>query len=276
MKSDIPPGDILIHAGDLTNSGSIPTIQKQIDWLASLPHKHKIAIAGNHDTYLDPRTRSSLSEPDRSGHLDWKNICYLQHHSITLTIASKLSTPTSTSQLLGPTRTRQIRFYGAPQIPACGPMSVFAFQYERGLDAWSDTIPNDTTVLITHTPPKNHLDLSLPSGLGCEHLLAEVKRVKPTLHIFGHVHWGAGNEICWWDGCQEAYERGMEREQGWSRGLLDWRLWREIVRVVVYGMKGLVWDKVWGGQGRSTRMVNASLMKGSTAKLDNPVQVVEI
>jgi len=68
----------------------------------------------------------------------------------------------------------------------------------------------------------------------------------------------------------------MQRKPGWSRGFLDWRLWREVVRVVVYGLKGLVWDKVWGGQGRNTRLVNAAQMMGNSGKLGNPVQIVEI
>ncbi|KIK36615.1 hypothetical protein CY34DRAFT_504443 [Suillus luteus UH-Slu-Lm8-n1] len=48
----IPPGDILIHAGDLTHSGTPRELQATFDWLVSLPHEHKIVIAGNHDTYL--------------------------------------------------------------------------------------------------------------------------------------------------------------------------------------------------------------------------------
>jgi len=40
----IPDGDLLIHAGDLTNAGTPAELQAQIDWLDSLPHKHKVAI----------------------------------------------------------------------------------------------------------------------------------------------------------------------------------------------------------------------------------------
>jgi len=273
LISDVPPGDVLIHAGDLTNDGSIPSIQEQINWLSSLPHRHKIAIAGNHDTYFDPRTRPSLPESDRTGNLEWNGIHYLQHSTVTLNISIH-STPSSEPS--SPTKIRRIRIYGAPQLPACGSMATNAFQYPRGLDAWSETIPDDTEVLVTHTPPKHHLDLPLPSGLGCEHLYDEVKRVKPALHVFGHVHWGAGQAVCWWDECEEAYAKGMQRTQGWSRGVLDWRLWREAARVVVYGLRGLLWDKVWGGQRRNTRLVNAAQMHGNTGKLGNRVQVVEI
>ncbi|KAF2731818.1 Metallo-dependent phosphatase [Polyplosphaeria fusca] len=281
LPADIPHGDILIHAGDLTNSGSVADIQAQIDWLSSLPHKEIVVISGNHDTYLDPRTRPSLTELQRSGAIDWKRVHYLQHRRLSLTItvdAPDSSSPTITerSRLLSGPRHRRIRLYGAPQIPACGPMSVHAFQYPRGQDAWSETVPEDTDILITHTPPKYHLDLALPEGMGCEHLLAEVKRVKPALHVFGHVHWGAGKMVVWWDGCHDAFERGMAVQSRWTRGVLNPRLWWNAVRVGYRGIKGLVWDRVWGGQGQRTVMVNAAQMVGNTGKFGNRVQVVDI
>ena len=48
-QPEVPPGDILIHAGDLSQSGSIEEIQAQLDWLKAQPHEHKVFIAGNHD-----------------------------------------------------------------------------------------------------------------------------------------------------------------------------------------------------------------------------------
>ena len=281
IPEDVPDGDILIHAGDMTNAGSIEEIQRQVDWLASLPHKEVVVIAGNHDTFLDPRTRPSLPEDQRTGAIDWKRVRYLQHRRVSLTIEVEGSAlnerdDSERARLLSRTRTRRIVLYGAPQIPACGPMSVHAFQYERGRDAWSETVPEDTDILITHTPPKYHRDLSLPSGLGCEHLAAELKRVKPTLHVFGHVHWGAGQEVVWWDGAHDAYEKGMHIKTGWTLGILNPWLWLNIVRVGYRGLRGLIWDKVWGGQGPSTILVNAAQMHGNTGKLGNPVQVVEI
>lgn len=53
-------------------------------------------------------------------------------------------------------------------------------------------IPDDTDVLITHTPPVGHGDLC-SSGVraGCVELLTTVqKRVKPKYHVFGHIHEG--------------------------------------------------------------------------------------
>jgi hypothetical protein len=258
----------------------VAEIQKQIDWLCSLPHGEIVVIGGNHDTFLDPRTRPSLSEEQRRGTLDWKRVHYLQHRRLSLTIKvaprdgddADMRTP-----LLAAEQTeRRIRMYGAPQIPACGPMSVHAFQYERGRDAWSETVPEDIDILITHTPPKFHLDLSLPKGIGCEHLLREVKRVKPALHVFGHVHWGAGQTVVWWDKAHDAYVRGLSIESRWTRGLLNPRLWWNVVRVAYRGIRELLWDRVWGGQSPNTIMVNAAQMRGNTQKMGNLVQVVDI
>ncbi|KAJ4305411.1 hypothetical protein N0V90_000942 [Kalmusia sp. IMI 367209] len=254
---DVPAGDILIHAGDMTVSGSIPEIQNQVDWLSTLPHKEIIVISGNHDTYLDPRTRPSLREDQRTGAIDWKRVRYLQHRRLSLSIAVESTSVDGEETHLLARETKHRR-------------------YPRGRDAWSETVPEDTDILVTHTPPKYHMDLTLPSELGCEHLSAEVKRVKPTLHIFGHVHWGAGQEVVWWDGCHDAYEKGLDIKPTWLWGLLNPWLWLNILRVAYRGLRGLIWDKVWGGQGSSTIMVNAAQIHGNTGKIGNPIQVVDI
>lgn len=275
IPDNVPDGDVLIHAGDLTNGGSVEELQAQISWLSTLPHREIIVISGNHDTYLDPRTRPSLSAAQREGSLNWGRVHYLQHKLLTLTITPQTEEMGSRTPLLRGDA-RRITVYGAPQIPACGPMSVHAFQYARGSDAWSETVPEDVDILVTHTPPKHHMDLSVPQGLGCEHLLKEVERVKPALHVFGHVHWGAGSEVVHWDRAHEAYVKGMEMEGRFARGLLSLGLWWNVVRVVYRGVRELLWDRVWGGQSAHTILVNAALTKGNTGQLGNPVQVVEM
>ena len=263
----IPSGDILIHAGDLANQGTPEQIQKQIDWLDGLHFEHKIAIAGNHDTFLDPRSRKTLSLDDQRGTLDWRSVRYLQHSSITLKCNSG----------------RSVKVYGAPQIPECGGPDN-AFQYIRGSDAWSDTIPSDIDILVTHTPPKHHLDL--PSGLGCEHLLAEVWRVQPTLHVFGHIHAGksdllgslkGGKEVVRWDERQRRIERALSRPDGFFTAVLNPRCWIDLIKITFYGTTGALWTRIWGGKTPgSTTMVLASLMYTNSGELRNPAQVVEI
>lgn len=75
-KPFLPHGDILIHAGDLTENGSFDELQAQIHWLSAQPHRHKIVVAGNHDVLLDehfldryPERRYGSRKTKRE--LDW-------------------------------------------------------------------------------------------------------------------------------------------------------------------------------------------------------------
>jgi len=45
-RLDIPKGDILLHAGDLTDFGTLEEMQKAVDWISSLPHPVKVIVAG--------------------------------------------------------------------------------------------------------------------------------------------------------------------------------------------------------------------------------------
>lgn len=98
---NLPPGDLLIHAGDLTNAGTVEEIQKQLDWLAAQPHREKVVVAGNHDSYFDPLSRV---EGDRNKKLNFKGIHFLQNKSVTLKFKGG----------------RKLNIYGAGDIPQCG------------------------------------------------------------------------------------------------------------------------------------------------------------
>ena len=51
---DVPPGDMLIHAGDFTVFSERPSIVRDFDeWLGELPHRHKIVVPGNHDFLMN-------------------------------------------------------------------------------------------------------------------------------------------------------------------------------------------------------------------------------
>jgi len=251
----IPRGDILIHAGDLTNAGTVPAIQAQLDWLSSLPHAHKIAICGNHDSYFDPGSRAPEDQKRASPALDWKSIRYLQHSATTVELASG----------------RTLHFYGAPQIPACGGRE-HAFQYARGEDAWTGTVPAHTDVLVTHTPPRWHLDL--PWGQGCAHLLGEVGRVRPALHVFGHVHGGRGRELVFWDQAEQSFERVCLR-QGLGHLLGVW-VWLDALMCLGWGVVGLLWNRVWGAHTDGTLMVNAGVVDWAGKRVVHKPIVVDI
>jgi len=56
---------------------------------------------------------------------------------------------------------------------------------------WSN-VPADTDVLITHSPPFGILDVVNGEHVGCRDLARELKRIRPRLHIFGHIHQSYG------------------------------------------------------------------------------------
>lgn len=268
----IPDGDILIHAGDITAHGTPAELQTAITHLSALPHAHKFIIAGNHDTYLDPASRSTLSPSDLSqaNPINWLSLTYLQHTSTTIRLKPQ---------------NRTLHIHGSPQTPLPVDPS-FAFTYAPTLDAWRSTVPPETDILITHSPPKHHLDL--PIAMGCPFLTTEVARVKPLLHVFGHVHAGrsdfegwvkGGRERVVWDSGEEVLRRGLERKaRGLVLDVLNLGLWWDLGRVVVLGVQAVVWERVWGGRGveASTVMVNAAMMYEGSGRLGNGVQVVDI
>ncbi|PVI04579.1 Metallo-dependent phosphatase [Periconia macrospinosa] len=187
---DIPAGEILIHAGDITQGGTWKEIQASIDWLKSLPHPNKVVIAGNHDILLDPNQRHF--DGAASASIIWGDIRYLESESTVIICANG----------------RHLKIYGSPLTPRYG---NWVFQYLRHRNVWYSKIPEDTDILITHGPPKGHLDAG---HLGCKHLLDELWRTKPRLHVFGHVHDGHGTEWIQFDGLQRAYENVVEAGGG--------------------------------------------------------------
>lgn len=42
----LPAGDVLIHAGDLTNKGRVSELRKTIDWISKADYEVKIIVAG--------------------------------------------------------------------------------------------------------------------------------------------------------------------------------------------------------------------------------------
>lgn len=162
-KVTVPPGDILVHAGDITKQGEIDQVKDFNKFLGSLPHPHKIVIAGNHDFCFE-------RDPERSAS-ELTNCIYLKDQQVDI---------------------EGIRFYGSPWQPW---FYDWAFNLRRGpeIRAKWDLIPDSTDVLITHGPPQGHGDKTCRGEeVGCRDLLEVIEQIRPRVHIFGHIHEGAG------------------------------------------------------------------------------------
>lgn len=161
----LPAGDVLVHAGDFMNSGHDPhDIWSFNRWLGDQPFESRIVIGGNHD-------RLFQNSPGQARTL-LLNATYLENSGVTI---------------------GGVSFWGSPYTPE---FLNWAFMYSRGAAAkkYWDQIPDGLGVLISHGPPYGIRDQIAPGGehLGCEELLKAVEDKKPKVHIFGHIHGGAG------------------------------------------------------------------------------------
>lgn len=160
----IPDGDFLIHCGDIFGNDSVDNLVRFNGWMGTLPHKHKIIIAGNHDFLFEKQNelaRSLLT-----------NVTYLQDEFVIL---------------------ENFKIYGSPWQPW---FYDWAFNLQRGeplRQKWA-LIPDDTDILVTHGPPYSILDKTIYDNdhAGCEELLKRVQEIKPLIHAFGHIHEGYG------------------------------------------------------------------------------------
>ena len=103
--------------------------------------------------------------------------------------------------------------------------------------------------------------------------------MKPKLHVFGHIHWGAGQEPVYFDRCQRAYETLLARPaRGPILDFLPHAGWFDAFHVAWYGFKSITWQRVMLGPGSNNGalLVNASALHGNTGKLRKKMQVVDL
>ena len=155
----IPECDILIHAGDF-DIRTLDHLEQVNAWFYNQPAKHKICIGGNHDFYLEKLNYNSICDILNSCH-------YLYNNSIEI---------------------EGLKIWGSPYSPIFHDWA-FMLPENKLANIWAK-IPNDTDVVVTHSPPFGILDLV---DIGNRHtgsfsLLERIKEIKPRLHIFGHIH----------------------------------------------------------------------------------------
>lgn len=166
---DIPENiDIVIFSGDCSNPRDPYTNEQEvrnfITWFDSLKIKHKIFVAGNHDTSIE----KGLITKD-----NFEQCCihYLENTSVEI---------------------EGIKIFGSPYTPTFGDWSFMKARHK--LDkVWKAAIPDDAKIIVVHGPPKGILDLSYDRNgnlefCGDKSLMNRIKEVKPSLMLFGHIH----------------------------------------------------------------------------------------
>ncbi|KAF1958262.1 Metallo-dependent phosphatase [Byssothecium circinans] len=243
----LPKGDVLIHAGDLTNQGGFEELQKTAAWLEKADFEAKIVVAGNHDITLDApffreygssRPYPRPQDPDQCRKLftESKSITYLENEAATIYLTDSQGPYTS------------FKVFGSPSTPK---VSNWAFQYtpSEAPKLWS-AIPPDTDIVVTHTPPKGHRDKATKDNrVGCEFLLNALHRVRPILAVCGHIHEARGVEcVRWNDFLTSSRNGGLVKDvQGWEDpGAGEGNKKQSLVNLSVKGGRRL------GNQGRLT------------------------
>lgn len=151
---NLPEADIVVHSGDFCMVGEEREALDFLNWFCDLPYKHKIFICGNHDDCLYGANIDGLDS----------NVHHLCNSGIEIEDVRFYGVSMFTEDCVS---TRQVRNYAS--------------------------IPDNTDVLITHSPAYGILDLDNSEKdefihYGSEELLERVMAVNPRTHLFGHVH----------------------------------------------------------------------------------------
>lgn len=205
----LPAGDVLIHAGDLTNQGSFDELERAVTWLEKTDFEVKIVVAGNHEITLDEQFYEkkgdrwkwpSPQSPRGCMKLlrESKTITYLDHESTTVYLRKSTGPHTC------------FRVFGSPCTPGPGKWA-FEYQEQDAQGFWAG-IPDDVDLVVTHTPPRGHCDAATKDDRsGCPALLRRLAEIRPLLHVCGHIHEARGIERVRWcparsDGLVESVE----------------------------------------------------------------------
>ena len=157
----LPPGDVLIHAGDVSMSGKEKEIIEFLDWFTIQDFEFKILIAGNHDFYFERESDEQIEK------ILPKNIIYLKDSGTVI---------------------RGFNIWGSPVTPWFLNWAFNRYRGEQISRHW-DLIPTGTDILITHGPIFRTLDKNIEGQhTGCKDLYNKVHEIKPRVHICGHIH----------------------------------------------------------------------------------------
>jgi hypothetical protein len=175
ITPDLPGGDLLIHAGDIMNSGYDENdIWEFLQWFESQDqYKSQVFIAGNHDRLFEnnfDKVKNIL--------IEYPYISYLWDTALTY---------------VNEEANESCKLYGSPWQPE---FYQWAFNLPRNGEDLKEKwfwIPKDTDILVTHGPPFRHCDEAPFGGhVGCELLRERVDEFPPKIHVFGHIHAGYG------------------------------------------------------------------------------------
>jgi Icc-related predicted phosphoesterase len=193
---ELPDADLLIHAGDFSGIGRRYEVEDVFLWFKEIAPKFKygvVFIAGNHDRSFDVNFGEleyfldEEVEKSRKNKPFWLKQILEEIEQDTLSIKYLENDWVIVDDVV---------IWGSPITPWFHG-DRWAFNKHRGPDireVWKG-IPDGTHVVVTHGPPSFKGDFipSTEEYVGCDDLRDELDyRVKPLLHVYGHIHEGYG------------------------------------------------------------------------------------
>jgi Icc-related predicted phosphoesterase len=192
---ELEGGDLLIVAGDLTATDTPIEYGYFGCWMQRQRYKKKIIISGNHDNFFDRKGFEFIKDIYKSIEVE-----YLCDSGIVFSYWDDGSPEDELS------RYRTLKIWGSPwtaQFPGINPKCcAFTMPFGCDTEEWLNEkwllIPDDIDILITHSPPHGIFDKVNRTGehVGSKTLRDHVtKRIKPRLHVFGHIHEHGGKSM---------------------------------------------------------------------------------
>lgn len=182
ITKDLPGGDLLLHSGDIMNSGYVEKdVINFCNWYSSIDnYETKVFIAGNHDRMFQnfPEKIQEILEFHKS-------IDYIEDDTLVLYGDGPE----------GNSPEDNIRIYGSPWQPWFYDWAFNLPKNGPGLASKWEAIPKNTDILLTHGPAWGILDTVAGrshDNLGCELLAQRIHQIQPKIHVCGHIHTGYG------------------------------------------------------------------------------------
>lgn len=174
LTKDLPGGDLLLCSGDVSSMGYLHEIKNFCKWAANQDYEEVIFIAGNHDFGFQDTYEDAVEIINNYGLTYLQDDLYLfGNNHIYL---------------------EMIKIYGSPWQPEFYNWAFNLPKNDIELEQKWNNIPVDTDILLTHGPAFGYLDsiVNRVGNLGCELLRQRIDKFPPKIHIFGHIHGGAG------------------------------------------------------------------------------------
>ncbi|CAL5970875.1 Calcineurin-like_phosphoesterase [Hexamita inflata] len=176
-RLNLPGGDLLICAGDsqlfLENCEQTLNDGLQFcEWLNKQEYTQKIFVAGNHDLVFE-----KYDQQIRHALINYPSVKYLRNEQINIEINGT-----------------QLQIFGSPLYVYRQTKKLqFFISNEESRSNIVNNIPENTDILITHGPLYGICDQNSKGvSCGCQILKQAINKIKPKLHVFGHIHESQG------------------------------------------------------------------------------------